>query len=147
MEDIFRRTVSLVHGTFIMVLGLALGIYINSVPYTGFGMYGILRDNIFAVAGLSQAYFLMAIIGLALRIGSRKDNSGAWNWVGALAHVPPLLATVMYFGSMAQAGLAYLLIGSVPMHLIWVGLEIAAALSKRAANTSVREPVTYLAPQ
>ena len=147
MENKFRRTVSLVHGGFIIVLGLALGIYINSVPYTGFGIYSFLRNDAFAVAGLSQAYLLMAIIGLALRIGARKDNSGVWNWIGALAHVPPLLATVMYFGAMAEIGVAHVLIGSVPMHLICVGFEVAAALSKRAAKSPVTERVSYLAPQ
>jgi hypothetical protein len=133
MDNTFRRRVSQIHGSFIIVLGLALGIYINSVPSTGFGVYGFLRDNAFAVAGLSQAYFLMAIIGLALRIGSRKDNSGVWNWLGALAHMPPLLATVMYIGSMIEVGVAHVLIGSVTMHLICVGFEVAAALSKEPA--------------
>jgi len=142
VENKFRRTVSQIHGGFIIVLGLALGIYINSVPYTGFGIYAFLRDDAFAIAGLSQAYLLMALIGLMLRIGSRKDNSGIWNWVGALAHVPPLLATVMYFGAMAEIGVAHVLIGSVPMHLICIGFEVAAALSKAPSRNSTPAPAT-----
>jgi hypothetical protein len=135
-----RTKVSQVHGLFLIAIGLLLGLYINSVPYTGFGPYGFMREDLFAIAGLSQAYLLMAIIGLTLRLGSRHSNTGVWNWIGALAHIPPLLASVMYFSSIANVGLGGFVIGSMAMHIIWSVIEVIAAVSKPSpANASTAE--------
>jgi hypothetical protein len=128
-----RGNVTQIHGTFIIVLGLVLGVYINTVPYTGWGFYGFLQNDQFAVAGLSQAYLLMAVIGLMLRLVSRQSTAASWNWIGALAHVPPLLASVMYFGSLAEVGLGGMVMGSMAMHIVWMSIEVITALAKMSA--------------
>src|SRR5262245_26007005 len=101
MENKFRRKVSQIHGAFITVLGLVLAIYISSVRYTGFGVYGFLQEDSFALGGLMESCLLMCLLGLTLWFGSQQNNSGLWNWIGACAHIPPLLATAMYFSSLA----------------------------------------------
>ena len=71
--------------------------------------------------------------GVTLRIGARQSTSRQWSWIGAAAHVPPLLASVMYFTAIDNAGLGGMVIGSMVMHVVWSSIEVIAALSKSPA--------------
>jgi hypothetical protein len=123
----FRKRVSQVHGTFLIVLTAALFTYMLTLPYTGIGPYAFLKDNFWAVGGFTQAYMLMCFIGISLVVGSRQNSSGVWNWIGALPH---WIFLVLYIFNLQELydGLQNVLIGTFILHSTWAIIETVAAL-------------------
>ena len=79
--------------------------------------------------GLIQAYLLMAIIAVLLALGSSDENPRKWNVVGALAHVPPLIAALFSLDAFASLGASTIVWVPIGFHLLLLLLETFAALS------------------
>src|SRR5260370_30313574 len=90
----FRRWLLRIHGMILMLVALASAVATTMGWMTGAGPFGFMQQNPMVWVGLIQAYLLMTIIAVLLILGSSQTNPRKWNVVGALAHVPPLLAAL-----------------------------------------------------
>ena len=109
------KRIAQAHGIFLMILTFFVFFYISLVPSTGRGLYAFLKDNFWAIGGLSQAYLIMFVFGLSLFIGVRQSDSRVWNWVGALPHFIFLILIVINFAPL-YVGLKQGIIGSLMVH-------------------------------
>ena len=91
-------------------------------------MLSDLRQQPLVWVGLIQAYLLMAIIAVLLALGSRDENPRKWNVVGALAHVPPLIAALSSLAAFAPLGASSIVWLPISFHLLFLLLEGCAAL-------------------
>jgi len=123
-----RKRILRVHGTILILIGAALTVNSTIGTYLGVGKFDFLQENEFALVGLFQAYLLMAIIGAALWTGSMSTSVRKFHFIGALAHVPPLVAIIMFwhlFSDMEMTTVAG--IGST-FHCLFIGIETIALL-------------------
>ena len=105
-----RKIILRVHGTLLLLVGVALTVNSTLGAYRGIGILKFLQENEFGLVGLFQAYLLMAILGIALWLGSVGADRKKWHAVGALAHLPPLAANIMFRNLFVEIGL-----GSLPV--------------------------------
>ncbi|MCU1239882.1 MAG: hypothetical protein JWO71_608 [Candidatus Acidoferrum typicum] len=130
----FRRWLLRIHGTILASVALSSAVATTIGWMTGTGLFGFMRKNPMVWVGLIQAYMLMTIIAVLLVFGSAKANSRKWNVVGALAHVPPLIAALSsldVFESMGALGIVRV---SIAFHILWLCLETFAALYPDPSN-------------
>ncbi|HZG76272.1 MAG TPA: hypothetical protein VEZ72_10485 [Paenibacillus sp.] len=118
----FSRLVLRSHGTFLIGLTACMLVLSTIGLYRGTGPFAFLQPNPMIDVGLFQAYALMMVVGIALWIGSFQPNPWAWDVVGLLAHVSPLIANFMFAEPLAEIGLP----STVPMHTLLIGIELAA---------------------
>jgi hypothetical protein len=105
---------------------------------SGAGPFGFMQTDPLAWVGLIQAYLLMTIIAVLLIIGSREADPRKWNFVGALAHCPPLIAALFslnVFDSMGALGMVRV---AIAFHFVWFFLEAFAALSPSPTASRAR---------
>ena len=121
-----NRRITQAHGAFLIIFTIPFFFYINSVPFTGAGMYGFMKDNFWAVGGFSQAYMIMAFFGLSLIVGSRQSSSTVWNWIGAAPHLVFLILYALSFSQLYE-GIGSAAYGGVVIHGVWAVLEIIGA--------------------
>lgn len=62
-----RKRIQRIHGTILILIGMAFTINSTIGTYLGIGNFSFLQENEFALVGLFQAYLLMAIIGIATK--------------------------------------------------------------------------------
>jgi hypothetical protein len=113
---------------------------------TGDGLMGFLRTNRLGHVGLVQAYLLIAVLGIALWIGSRQSDPRPWNRIGALAHLAILPAYALhwdFFPEVAREGAS--MRNAIFFHLTFLLVEGWAGLtpnerSKRAAGEGPGRP-------
>ncbi|HZG56013.1 hypothetical protein [Paenibacillus sp.] len=118
----FSRFVLRSHGTFLLAL-TALMLVLSTIGlYRGTGPFAFLHADPMVDVGLFQAYSLMMVVGIALWIGSLQPNPWAWDVVGLLAHVSPLVANFMFAEPLAEIGLP----STVPLHTFFIAVELAA---------------------
>lgn len=122
----FSRRVLRTHGTVIFVMTTLL-VAISTVGVaTGNGIYGFLRGNVWAYIGLVQAYWLMAITGGGLWIGSAQANPRPWHLVGALAHFVPIALNLLFYSLIASSGIGNAGLLGLSFHCISCIAEIVA---------------------
>ena len=124
----FRRRLLRIHGTILMLVALASAVATTIGWMTGTGVFGFMHQNPMVWVGLIQAYLLMTIIAGLLVIGSGQANPRKWNVVGALAHLPPLIAalsSLSVFESMGALGIVRI---AIAFHFVWLFLEAFATL-------------------
>lgn len=122
----FSRRVLRTHGTVIFVMtGLLIATSTLGVT-TGKGIYGFLHENVWAYIGLVQAYWLMAIIGGSLWMGSAQANPRPWHWVGALAHVVPIALNLLFYSLIASSGIGNAGLLGLTFHCVSCIAEIVA---------------------
>jgi hypothetical protein len=63
-----------------------------------------MQHNPLVWVGFIQAYLLMTIIAVLLILGAGQANTRKWHVVGALAHVPPLIAAFSSLDVFASMG-------------------------------------------
>jgi hypothetical protein len=125
----FRQRLLLFHGKILTVVALAAAAATTYGWYTGSGPFGFMHANGLAWVGLIQAYLLMTIIAILLILGSREANPGRkWNVVGALAHVPPLIAALFSLNVFASMGVGTVVWIPITFHIVFFSLETFAAV-------------------
>jgi hypothetical protein len=106
---------------------------------TGDGLMGFLRTNRLGHVGLVQAYLLIAVVGIALWLGSTQADPRPWNRIGALAHVAILPAYALhwdFFPQVAAQGAA--MRNALFIHLALLLVEAWAGLTPdRVAKAEV----------
>jgi hypothetical protein len=125
----FRRRLLRIHGAILTLVALASAVATTVGWMSGAGPFGFMQKNPMVWVGLIQAYLLMTIIAVLLIAGSRQANPRKWNFVGALAHCPPLIAALSslnVFDSMGALGIVRV---AIAFHFVWLALEAFAALS------------------
>ena len=86
-------------------------------------------DNEFALVGLFQAYLLMAIIGIALWIGTTSTGIRKFHIIGALAHFPPLAANIMFWHLFSDLEMTTLATIGTTFHCLFICIESVAGIS------------------
>ncbi|MCH8903253.1 MAG: hypothetical protein IIA45_05000 [Bacteroidetes bacterium] len=114
------------HGSFLILIGIVLTTLAGIGTYYHSGLFEFLQHNEFAYIGLSQAYLLMTIIGLVLWIGSYSSNPRVWHIVGALAHVPPLAANIMFWHLFVEIEMTTMATGAMVLHGVLILVETTA---------------------
>lgn len=92
MEAI-RKYLLRVHGTSLMLVGIAAGINATLGAWYGKGSYSFLQTDKVGYIGLLQAYLLAMLTGIVLWTGSYIENRKKWNRIGCLFHFFCLLFT------------------------------------------------------
>lgn len=131
-----RRRLLRVHGTILFLVALAATINLAIAYLFGAGVYGFLQQNPLAWNGLLQAYLLMLIIAGLIWLGAGDVKARRWDVVGALAHLPPLIAVIFTWDAIQSAGVGTVAIASFAFHTIWIAIEIVAALSPEPVQST-----------
>jgi hypothetical protein len=125
--ETFRRRLLRIHALLLLAaLGSAVATTVGRT--TGDGPFGFMHQDPLVWVGLIQAYLLMTIIAVLLALGSREQNPRKWNVVGALAHVPPLIAALFSLHAFAVLGASIIVWIPISFHLLFLLLETCAAL-------------------
>jgi hypothetical protein len=128
-----RRRLLRIHAVVLLLAALGSTVATTVGRTTGDGPFGFMRQQPMVWVGLIQAYLLMAIIAVLLALGSRDENPRKWNVVGALAHVPPLIAALFSLDAFASLGASTIVWVPISFHLLFLLLETFAALSPSPA--------------
>jgi hypothetical protein len=124
---VFRRRLLQIHGTILTLVALASAVATTVGWGTGTGPFGFMQQNPMVWVGLIQAYLLMTIIAVLLVLGSRQTNPRKWNVVGALAHVPPLIAALSSLNVFEAMGVLGFVWVPIAFHAVFLSLETIAA--------------------
>ncbi len=124
-----RKKILRIHGSILIVIGIALTVNATIGTYLGVGKFSFLKDNEFALVGLFQAYLLMAIIGVSLWIGTTSAGIRKFHIIGALAHFPPLAANIMFWHLFSGMGMTTLATIGTTFHCLFICIETVAGIS------------------
>ncbi len=124
----FRRRLLRVHGTILLLVALAATANLMVAQLFGAGVYGFLQQNPLAWNGLIQAYLLMMIIAGLIWLNAGDAKARRWDVVGALAHLPPLIAVMVTWDAIQSAAVGMVGIASIAFHMIWIVIETIAAV-------------------
>ncbi len=124
-----RKKILRIHGSILILIGIALTVNSTVGTYLGVGKFSFLQDNEFALVGLFQAYLLMAIIGVALWIGTTSSGIRKLHIIGALAHFPPLAANIMFWHLFSGMGITTLATIGTTFHCLFICIETVAGIS------------------
>ncbi len=116
------RIVLRFHGSFLIILTIALIVLSSIGTFRGIGAFSWLHATPVADVGLFQAYSLMMTIGVVLWIGSYQANPWIWDLIGLLAHISPLIANFMFADLLSGIGVQ----STVPLHGFFILLELFA---------------------
>jgi len=131
---VFRRRLLLVHGIILTAVALGNAMAATYCRFTGTGPFGFLQQNPLAWVGLFQAYLLITIIAVLMILGSRSQNPRKWNIVGAIAHVPPLIAALTSLDVFASMGVGTIVWIPIAFHAVFICLETVAAVWPQNQN-------------
>jgi len=131
-----RKKILRIHGSILILIGIALTVNSTIGTYLGIGKFSFLQDNEFALVGLFQAYLLMAIIGVALWIGTTTTGIRRFHIIGALAHFPPLAANIMFWHLFSAMGMTTLATIGTIFHSLFICIETVAGIG---ANVNKEE--------
>ena len=126
-EETHKRILR-IHGAILILVGIALTVNSTLGTYHGVGKFSFLQDNEFALVGLFQAYLLMAIIGLVLWLGATITGIRKFHIIGALAHLPPLAANIMFWHLFSDLGITTLTTIGTTFHCVFIFIETVAAI-------------------
>lgn len=129
-----RRRLLRIHSTilFLVTVGAALNATVGL--FSAAGPYGFLQQNPLAWNGLIQAYLLMAIIAGLMWRGAEDGKTRRWDVVGALAHLPPVIAVLFTWEAIQATGVGTVAIASLAFHGVWIVIETIAALYPDASR-------------
>ncbi len=134
IKELTRKRILRIHGSILILVGIALTINSTAGTYLGIGKLSFLQDNEFALVGLFQAYLLMAIIGIALWIGTESSGIRKFHVVGALAHIPPLIANIMFWHLFSAMDMTAIATGGTTFHVLFICVESYAGISTTVNN-------------
>jgi len=136
---VFRRRLLIIHGSLLTFVALLNSVVTTYGRVTARGPFGFLHGDPLVWVGLIQAYLLIMIPAVLLVLGARQPDTRKWHVVGALAHVPPLLAALTSLGVFASMGASGLVRFPIAFHVIFLGLESFAAVTAQG-NARPQEP-------
>lgn len=128
MKTAKTNRVLMVHSIFLIIL--TIGNTVSSLKGTnsGEGIFSFLFSMPMVEVGLYQAYLLMTIIGIVLWIGAKKTDSWKFDIIGALAHLIPLSALIIFYPILKGTMLTGTLIASLAIHTTWITIEVITAV-------------------
>jgi len=124
-----RKKILRIHGSILIVIGIALTVNATIGTYLGVGKFSFLGDNEFALVGLFQAYLLMAIIGVSLWIGTTSAGIRKFHIIGALAHFPPLAANIMFWHLFSGMSMTTFATIGTTFHCLFICIQTIAGIS------------------
>jgi hypothetical protein len=92
-----RKYILRVHGTLLMLVGIAATINATLGAWYGKGSYSFLQTDKVGYIGLLQAYLLAVLTGIVLWTGSYIDNRRKWNRIGCLFHFFLLIVYALHW--------------------------------------------------
>jgi hypothetical protein len=95
--DSTRRHILTVHGSILVLLGLANALLSTLGTFWGVGPMSYLASQPLMHIGLLQAYLLAALLGAVLLLGARQPRPVVFDWIGALTHLAILTVYVLYW--------------------------------------------------
>ncbi len=124
-----RKIILRVHGTLLVVMGIAISIYSTIGMLYGIGNFSFLQADRLGHVGLLQAYELAALTGIVLWMGSYQEGRRKWNRIGALFHFFILIVYVIHWNFLTTLpnGEVTRNIG-VTFHLVFLCVESWAGL-------------------
>jgi hypothetical protein len=122
-----HRRILQVHGALLLLVAVSSALYATVARLFGVGVYAFLQQDPITWTGLIQAYLLMAIIAALIWLGATETKVRKWHVVGALAHLPPVIAVIFSWGAINSFGLIWVASASLAFHLLWVVIETLAA--------------------
>lgn len=128
--DAYSRLVLRGHGTFLLLLTALMLVMSTVGTFRGAGPFAFLHPNRLAHVGLFQAYALMMVVGIVLWMGSYDARPLKWDVIGLLAHLPPLLASFIFAGTLEQIDTP----STIPLHGFFILLETSALLYGRLSG-------------
>ncbi|MCH8329995.1 MAG: hypothetical protein IH946_01220 [Bacteroidetes bacterium] len=132
--DSKRKLILRIHGSFIIFLGIALTANSMVGTFLGVGKFAFLSEMPFALVGLMQAYLLIAVIGIALWMGSYHPDPRKWHLIGALAHVPPLAANIIFFGLFVEMDMEWASYIGTTIHCTFIIVESISFLYRGSSQ-------------
>ena len=76
----------------------------------------------------------MSVIGIVLWFGSFQQEKRKWHLIGALAHVPPLAANILFWNLFSELGMSVVATLAVIAHCIFISVELFFAISNQLKN-------------
>ena len=119
------------HGISLIMVGVFLVIGALLGYYADWGDLKFLGENPLAFFGLMQAYFLMAIIGIALTLITEHLKLRKWHLIAFIAHIPALTMTIVFWDLFIEMDKAYMLYSGLFLHLLIMGIELFAFFVNR----------------
>jgi hypothetical protein len=123
-----RRRLLRIHSTILFLIAVAAGLNGTVGLFWAAGPYGFLQQNPLAWNGLIQAYLLMMIVAVLIWLGANDAKARRWDVVGALAHLPPVIAVIFTWDAIQATGVGTIAITSLAFHTVWIVVETIAAL-------------------
>ena len=119
----YSRLILRVHGTTIILAGVALAVIGWQGTFAGTGMLKVLQTEPLGYIGLFQAYLLMASFGAALWVGSFAANTRPWHAIGFLAHTAPFAANLLFWNLVTDYGVSH---SGIILHVVFMLIEAAS---------------------
>lgn len=130
MENI-RRKFLRIHGSVLILMGLASTIMTTTGRISGTGPFGFLLQNQMASIGMFEAYLLAAVCGIFLWVGSFQEKVAHWNKMGAVIHIPLFITNIIYWKFYAEVGMEAGGIISTIAHVVLICVESFFGFSKK----------------
>ena len=127
MKTLERNNVLLAHGLFLMGITAANTIVSLIGLNTGTGLFSFIKFMPLAEVGLFQAYLLMMVIGIILLMNTKSEKSWRYDLVGALAHLIPLSALLIFQDVVKDTMGIRIFIASSLIHIPWIIIELITA--------------------
>lgn len=134
MKTSKRNNILLVHGIFLLLV--TAGNTISSIIglNTGSGTFGFLKAMPLAEVGLFQAYLLMMLIGIILLMNIKNKDSWKYDLIGALAHLIPISALLLFNNTVKETMGVKVVIASSIIHIPWILIEFVTAYRQFKKN-------------
>ena len=96
MEAI-RKKILKVHGTLLVIVGIAMAVLVTAGRLQGIGIFKFLHENQLASIGFFEAFLLASVLGLFLLHASTKEYVRKWNLLAALIHVVLACTNIIFW--------------------------------------------------
>lgn len=137
--DQTRRRILRIHGSGLLILGLANAVLSTLGWLRDVGPMAFLNDDRLGHVGLIQAYLLAALFGVVLIVGSRQPAPVTWNRIGILVHLAILSAYAFHWNYFGEVPGGDILRNGIFLHLGAIAVEAFAVLGGRQATRRVSE--------
>jgi len=127
MKNSKKNIVLMIHGIFLLIV-TAINTIVSLLGFqTGKGIFAFIKDIPMAEVGLFQAYLLMMLIGGVLLMNVKSEHSWRYDILGALAHLIPLSALLLFQDIVKEIMGIRIFIASALIHVPWIVIESTTA--------------------
>lgn len=128
MNTIEQNKVLKIHGIFLLIVTLINTILSIIGLKTGLGPFAFNKEIPMAEVGLFQAYLLMLLIGIVLILNIKSKHSWKYDMLGAIAHLIPLAALLLFQDTVKEVMGLKIFIASALIHIPWIIIESITAI-------------------